>query len=83
MQPPWHRVSAAWHPRPPAATVVWPPQPGAIAVRLPWDPDHGRSIGEKIRRQQCVTTKIGAQPEVEDEGNKVISPTLSLHESEK
>ena len=32
---------------------------------------------EKKRRQQCVTTKINDQPEVEDKGKKVISPTFS------
>jgi hypothetical protein len=44
----------------------------------PW-----KAAPEKTRRQQCDMAKNSAEPEVEDEGNKVISPTLSLHKSEK
>jgi len=38
---------------------------------------------EKKRRRRCVIAKISDQPEVEDEGKKVISPTFTLRGSEK
>jgi len=38
---------------------------------------------EKKRRRRCVIAKISDQPEVEDEGKRVISPTFSLCRSEK
>ena len=45
--------------------------------------EHDETLPEKKRRQRCVTAKISDQPEVEDKGKKVISPTFSLHGSEK
>ena len=41
--------------------------------RRPW-----KTSPEKTKRRRCVTPKIGAQPEVEDEGNKsFLPPSLS------
>ena len=45
---------------------LWPP--AAVAMEGP--------VGEDKSRQ-CVTAKNGGQLKVEDQGNKVISPTLS------
>jgi hypothetical protein len=45
--------------------------------RRPW-----KAWPEKTKYRRCVMAKISVQPEIEDEGNKVIF-LLSLHKSEK
>jgi hypothetical protein len=41
-------------------------------------PEEGDSPEWQRQRQRCITAKIGGHLEVEDEGNKVISPTFPL-----
>jgi hypothetical protein len=50
-------------------------------ARRCWEQDE--TSPEKKRRRRCVIAKNSDQLEVEDKDKKVISPTFSLHESEK
>jgi hypothetical protein len=71
-------VHGLWHAVDDATTQRSSPEEGVLMRSSPEEGD-----SPKWQQQRCITAKIGGQLEVEDEGNKVISPAFPLCEYEK